>query len=231
LYNWGTPVDKQIWTAAIARFNQQYPHVKIVDNIVPVTSWGDYADKLEVLAAGGAAPDLINVGLEGFLLLQSKNLVIPLDSYISKSSQLTNDIRPKLLQPGHFNGHTYYVPHLYETMLVFYNTKMFQKAGIRPATAWGKWKWADLLSIAQKLTTGSGTNKVWGYAHAWADFQLEPWFYSNATSQLKYSLNESNLTDPKFIESVTFIHDLVNKYKVAPNPIDITRMTSLRPGK
>ena len=57
LYNWGTPVDKQIWDDAIARFNQRYPNVTVANNIVPVTSWADYADKLTTLAAGGQSPD------------------------------------------------------------------------------------------------------------------------------------------------------------------------------
>jgi multiple sugar transport system substrate-binding protein len=229
LYNWGTPVDKQIWTAAIARFNKLFPNVTTTDNIVPVTSWGDYADKLKVLIAGNAAPDLINVGIEGFRLLQSKNFVSPVDSYLGKSPQLTSDIRPKLLSPGAINGKTYYIPHLYETMVIFYNTKMFAKAGIPRPSA--NWTWNDFLAIAQHLTTGSGANKVYGYGHAYADFQLEPWFYTNSTSQLTADLTRSNLTDPKFIESVTFIHDLVNKYRVAPNPVGYNENDEFAAGK
>ena len=188
LYNWGTPVDKQIWDDAIARFNQRYPNVTVTNNIVPVTSWADYADKLTTLAAGGHLPDLINIG-DGYRAVTARNLVIPLDDYIAASPELTSDIDPKLLNSTAVDGHVYWVPHLYETMVIFYNTKMFQDAGIeRPAD---DWTWDDFLAIAQKLTTGEGADKVYGYCHAYADFQMHPWFLTNGSYQTTADLKES----------------------------------------
>ena len=128
---------------------------------------------------------------------------------------MTADIDPKLLEPATIDGHVYWAPHLYETMVIFYNTKMFQDAGIeRPAD---DWTWDDFLAIAQKLTTGEGADKVYGYCHAYANFQMEPWIHTNGSYQLSDDLTKSNLTDPKLVEGLQFAADLVNKYHVSPD--------------
>lgn len=215
LYNWGTPVDKKIWDDAIGRFNQTHPSVKVINNIVPVSSWADYADKLATLAASGKSPDLINIGIEGYRLGVAKNLVIPVDGRLSGSPALTSDIDRALFAPASVNSKVYWVPHLYETMVIFYNTTIFQKAGInRPAD---DWTWDDFLAIAKQLTSGSGGSKVWGYGHAYANFQLHPWLLTNDAYQVTPDYKGSNLTDPKLIESVGFIKDLVRVHKVAPD--------------
>ena len=157
LYNWGTPVDKKIWDDAIARFNKNFPNVNVTNNIVPVTSWADYADKLATLVAGGKSPDLINIGGEGYRLGVAKNLVLPLDAAMAKVPEIAASMNPRLIEGASVDGKVYWLPHLYETMVIFYNTKMFNEAGIpRPAD---DWSWDDFLGVAQTLTSGSGSEQ------------------------------------------------------------------------
>jgi multiple sugar transport system substrate-binding protein len=101
-------------------------------------------------------------------------------------------------------------------MLIYYNTAMFESAGIdRPAD---DWTWDDFLAIAQQLTTGDGGSKVFGFAVPYFNFGLTPWFYSNDTSELNADWTASNLTDPKMVEAVTFVRDLVAEHGVSPEP-------------
>ena len=61
----------------------------------------------------------------------------------------------------------------------------------------------DFNTIAKKLTTGSGSSKVYGFGLPNFNFGLTPWLYSNGTTQLNSDWTASNLTDAKVAASVT----------------------------
>jgi multiple sugar transport system substrate-binding protein len=114
------------------------------------------------------------------------------------------------------DGKLYLVPVAWNNMMIYYNTKVFKDAGIaRPSD---DWTWGDFLSMAKRLTSGEGPNKRFGFGIPYFYFGLTPFWYSNATSALTADLTESNLNDPKFLEAVKFVHDLVTGQGVSPDP-------------
>jgi multiple sugar transport system substrate-binding protein len=101
-------------------------------------------------------------------------------------------------------------------MLVYYNTELFQKAGIqRPSD---DWTWQDFLTTAKKLTSGSGGNKVYGFGIPTYTFAYMPWIYSNDSSTASADLKTPTLDAPGTVEAIQFVADLVSKEQVAPNP-------------
>lgn len=230
--NWGDPKDQAVYKAAGDRFKARYPKVTVNDNFTPITTWTEYVNKLVAQAAAGQTPDIINIAIEGIRLCLAKKLVQPLDNYVSRDpdgGKLTAGVDKPLLDGLSLDGKLYFLPNTWNAMLIYYNTKMFDAAGIqRPSD---DWTWDDFLGIAQKLTTGSGGSKVYGFALPYFNFGLTPWFYSNGTSQLNADWTKSNLTDPKMVESVTFIRDLVTRYGVAPQPKAPTPTSCSPPGR
>src|SRR2546423_9681176 len=98
-YNWGNPDEAKVYADAFARFKQRYPNVAVTDNIAPVSSWADYADKLLAQVAGGKPPDIINIAIEGVQLAAAKGLLMPLNDYLKNDpdgAKLLADI-PKVL--------------------------------------------------------------------------------------------------------------------------------------
>jgi multiple sugar transport system substrate-binding protein len=218
LFDFGDANDKQIRDAAIARFNKRYPNVKVTDQFTPITSWPDYIDKLVTQVASGKAPDLIHIATEGALLTVNKKLVIPLDEFANSDAgkELLTEIDPALLKGFTVDGKLYLLPEAWNNMMIYYNTKVFKEAGVsRPAD---NWTWDDFLALAERLTSGEGPSKRFGFGIPYFNFGLTPFWYSNGTSVLKDNLKESNLTDPKFLEAVKFIHDLVHENGVSPDP-------------
>ncbi len=217
--NWGDPNDKAVYAAVKERFAVKYPNVKVTDNFTPITVWSEYINKLLSQSAAGDVPDVINIALEGLRLGVDKRIFSPLDGYISRDPAgrtLTTDVAPALLESLAVEGKQYLLPSNWNTMLMYYNTKMFTAAGIdRPSE---DWTWDDFVNIATKLTTGSGGSKVFGFVMPYFNFGLTPWWYSNGTSELNADWTASNLTDPKMVESATFVRDLVTKHAVAPQP-------------
>jgi multiple sugar transport system substrate-binding protein len=217
IFDFGGEADKKIYEEAHARFKKKYPNVTIVDNFVPVTTWSEYSNKVTTQVAGGQAPDIINIAIEGTRLVVSKNLLVPLDDYLARDAggkELIEDVAQPLIDAFKVDGKIWQIPHSWNNMVIFYNTKIFQDAGIEPPKE--DWTWDDFLAIAKQLTTGSGADQVYGFGIPFFNFGLTPWFLTNSTYQLNDDWSESNLNDPKLLESVTFVHDLVHVHKVSP---------------
>jgi len=218
LFDFGDANDKQVRDATIARFNRRYPSVKVTDQFTPITSWPDYIDKLVTQVASGKAPDLIHIATEGAQLSIQKKLIIPLDEFTKadRGKDLLSEIDSTLLKGFTVEDKLYLVPEAWNNMMIYYNTKVFKEAGItRPAD---EWTWDDFLTIAKRLTSGEGSSKRFGFGIPYFNFGLTPFWYSNGTSVLKDDLKESNLSDPRFLEAVKFIHGLVHESGVSPDP-------------
>lgn len=217
--NWGDPNDQAVYAAAAERFKAKYPNVTVNDNFTPITTWTDYINKIIADVAAGSAPDVINIAIEGVRQGISKNLFSPLTTYVANDpagAALVGDVDQRLLDGLSLDGTLYLLPNTWNTMLIYYNTKMFADAGIeRPSD---DWTWDDFLAIAKQLTTGDGETKVFGFALPYFNFGLTPFWYSAGTSQLNADWTAGNMTDPKLIEAVTWVRDLVTTNAVSPQP-------------
>jgi len=217
--NWGDPSDKAVYDSVAARFKEKYPNVTVNNNFTPITTWTEYVNKLVTQAAAGQAPDVINIATEGVQLGLDNELFASMDGFLKNDPEaktLQDKIDPKLLDGFRKDGSTYLMPNTFNTMVIYYNTKMFKEAGIaRPSD---DWTWDDFLEIAKKLTKGSGADKVYGFALPYYSFGITPWLYSNGTSMMSDDLKASQLTDPKFQETIAWVRDLVTKHGVSPQP-------------
>ena len=218
IFNFGGENDKKIYNEAYVRFNKRFPNVTINDNFTPVTTWSEYSNKITTQIAGGKAPDIIHIAIEGMRLLVSKDLLLPVDDLLNADpagKDLLGDIDSHLTDPMKVGGKFYVVPDSWNNMVIHYNTKLFEQAKIDPPKA--DWTWDDFLATAKKLTQGEGDSKVWGFGIPYFNFGMTPWWLTNSTYQLNDDWTQSNLNDPKMLEAVTFVHDLVHVHKVSPD--------------
>ena len=222
--NWGDPGDKAVYDSVAARFKEKYPNVTVNNNFTPITTWTEYVNKLVTQAAAGQAPDVINIATEGVQLGLDNELFASLDGFLKNDPEakaLQDNIDPKLLDGFRKDGSTYLMPNTFNTMVIYYNTKMFKEAGIsRPSD---DWTWDDFLEIAKKLTKGSGADKVYGFALPYYSFGITPWLYSNGTSMMSDDLKTSQLTDPKFQEIVEYVEwlsdQLPHRFRINGNEV------------
>lgn len=212
--------EKQLIEEAIGRFNERYPNVQVETTFSVGDSWQDYSSKLVVQMASGNAPDVVGVAIEGTRMMVDKGVLVPLDDYLHNDpdgAEMLEDITQTAWNAFTVEGSIYEVPKDSNIVIMFYNKKMFADAGIPEPDP--DWTWDDFVSIAQKLTTGEGESKVWGYmVRDNITTGYLPFLTTNGTNLLNPELTASNLKDPKVQESFQFIYDLVHKYKVAPVP-------------
>jgi multiple sugar transport system substrate-binding protein len=217
IFNFGGEADQKIYSAAYDRFKASNPNVTIEDNFVPVSTWSEYTNKVVAQVAGGQAPDIINIAIEGTRLIVSKDMMMPLDDLIAsdpEGQELIADVDPALIDAFKVDGKIWQIPHSWNNMVIYYNTKMFKDAGIEPPAA--EWTWNDFLDIAKKLTNAGAAQPVYGFAIPNFNFGLTPWLLTNDTYQLTADWSDSNLNDPKVLEAITFVHDLIHVHKVSP---------------
>lgn len=184
--------------------------------------WDGYSDTLMTRIAGGEQIDVIMIAIEGLGLLSAKNVLLPLDEFltadVAAQETLQTDVHKTLREMLQVNGKQMEYPFSWNNMVTYYNTAIFEQEGIAPPSA--DWTWDDFLEVCLKVAKVSGgADDRYAYSF-WGSgmFGMAAWYFNNDTSPLTADWSASNLLDPKVAETVQFMADLILKHKVAPNP-------------
>lgn len=215
--NWGTAEEEQIAADVIARFNEKNPDVEVKQTCVPVDSWSDFIQKWISMTTSGEAPDVINIGLEAARMAVENELLMPLDEIVDGDedlARLKEEYAESLINGFTVDGKLYGLPNGTQTMVMYYNKKMFDDAGI--AYPQDGWTWDEFLEDAKKLTKEDGS--VYGYGLSSSYFQLTPWWSTNDAYPTTEDYSGPALNSENMVESVEFLDSLVEA-KVTPDPI------------
>ena len=218
LQAFGGEAELKSITNAIARFNKDYPNVKIEVSIDPITNgWGDYVTKVLGQFNSNSAADVYGTAIETFQAFSARGLFLPQNDYVKAHSDFS-DFAPSLFDQASFKGNIYYIPISWNNIMINYNRDLFDKAGV----AYPKegWTWDDFRATAKALTVkdASGNVTQFGYEVPSQNFFVQPWFFTNGTSVLNADWTGSNMLDPKVAESLQFLHDLIHVDGVSPIP-------------
>jgi arabinogalactan oligomer/maltooligosaccharide transport system substrate-binding protein len=132
----------------ITKFNQTYPNIKINYQSVP---FGDAQNKFKTAAAANAgAPDILRAEVAWVPEFASLGYLYALDG-----SDLTADASDYMdtpLSADKYQGKTYGVPQVTDSLALLYNKKMFADAGISAAPK----TWADVKTAAATIKAKTG---------------------------------------------------------------------------
>src|SRR5437016_969647 len=213
------------WQSIIDEFNKTNPDITVKLVGVTGTNWSEYLDGTATLIAGGEKPDLMWVATEGVqLLVNQLKIALPLDDYIAKDKaqlqEYMDDVNPQLLKAFQVGSHQYELPYSWNPMVIYYNTKRLQDAGLQPPKP--NWTRDDFLKYAQALTSGG----KYGYAFDNGGLFTSsiPWIYANGGAIVSDDFCKATVTDPKVEDALQFMHDLIYKYKVAPAPTALSTL-------
>ena len=125
----------------IAKFNQTYPNVKINYQSVP---FGEAQNKFKTAAAAkSGAPDILRAEVAWVPEFASLGYLYSLDG--SELLADESDFVATPMSSNKFNGKTYGVPQVTDSLALLYNKKLFTDAGITAAPK----TWADVKTAAQ----------------------------------------------------------------------------------
>lgn len=136
---------KLYWQQIINDFQAKYPNVKVD---LQMATWDNLATKLTTALQNNDAPDLFEGG--GYADVAAQGLLYKASDIVSPAT-LSNLI-PHVAQLGQTKGQDgqqaqYGIPFTTSTRAFFYNTQLFQQAGIASAPQ----TWADVAADAAKI--------------------------------------------------------------------------------
>ena len=155
----GTPeVLHDIFDDIIKQFETDYPNIKID---MQDLGWSDAEKSIQAWAASETLPDVM-YHLPGTIFdMADKGLIMDLTPYLENSA-LKDDMYPSMLEAGRYKDKQYVIPCGASTLMLWYNTEVFEKAGLDPETPPSTFD--ELLSAAKTITEKAGVPGMGTYA-------------------------------------------------------------------
>ena len=156
-----------------ADFEAANPGVTIV---LEHTSWDEYWTKLEAAATGGSVADVFHMNGVNITKYADGGVLLPLDDYIANSDVDLANYPPAMNEMYNYDGTQYGIAMDYDTVGLWYNKDLFDKAGVAYPTS--EWTWDDLTAAAAAIT--GIEDGVFGIAAGYSDQQG---FYNTAFAE------------------------------------------------
>ena len=204
---WDTNQEKGLRTIA-DNFETANPGIKIKIN---VTGWKDYWTMLEAGATGGSLPDVFWMHSNEIYHYGANGMLLDLTDRISKSDKFKlSDYPDGLTKIYNINNKQYAVPKDYDTIGLWYNKTMFDKAGLKYPDE--TWTWDTLYDAAKKLTK-SGVYGILTPLHNQEGFYN--FIYQNNGKIISDDKKKSAYDDQATIEAMEYYTKFV-KEKLSP---------------
>lgn len=160
---WDNETSPQ-FRVVIEAFKKKYPDVEIKVND---TSADEYNNSLGVsLSAAQSDPDIIWVKDMGSLLqMADKKQLLSIDDFIKKDGFDTS-VYKGAFEQLQYNGTSYALPYRSDWYVLYYNKDLFDAQGVEYPS--NDMTWDEYYDLAAKMTSGEGSNKVFGtHNHTW----------------------------------------------------------------
>ncbi|WP_286229766.1 ABC transporter substrate-binding protein [Neobacillus mesonae] len=141
----------------IKQFTEKNPNIKVKTEITP---YGQYFQKLETAATGGALPDVLWMNGAHVVQYAEGKVILPLSDMAQKDNYSLDNYPKSLIDLYIVDGKVYGIPKDYDTTGLWYNKKIFDESGVSYPDE--TWDWNKLKEAAKKLTNKD--KGIWGYA-------------------------------------------------------------------
>ncbi|MFF1572326.1 ABC transporter substrate-binding protein [Leifsonia sp. NPDC058292] len=193
--------QKPAMDALIKDFNKEYPKIKVTEQITP---YQNFFTKLQTQGSSKTLPDVFWMNGPNFQLYASNGMLEPVSSAVDPSNY------PAALNELYsYDGKQYGTPKDFDTIAVYYNKAIFDKAGVAYPTA--DWTWDEFHQKAKEISDKLKGDGIYGVASGLAGGQE---VYYNTILQAGGSViskdgKTSGYDDPKTIKGLQFVRDLV----------------------
>ncbi|MDD4572786.1 MAG: sugar ABC transporter substrate-binding protein [Sphaerochaeta sp.] len=214
---WGTDAEIATYKTLIENFEKMYPNVK-VEYIVVADN--EFDTKLQTMIGAKEVPDVFYCQIDKFMKYTATGNLLDITKFVESNEifekeNVWNSIIDLYRYDGKQlgKGPIYALPKDVSVFPIFYNVDLFKAAGVTPPTIENPWDWNDYLQAAKKLTSGSGSNKVYGSGA----YSLESAVWSNGADFVDAeTLSKITIDSPAFIEALQWASDLRLVHKVVP---------------
>ncbi|WP_037841232.1 ABC transporter substrate-binding protein [Streptomyces sp. NRRL F-5126] len=201
---------------AAREFEKTRPGVSVD---VQLTPNGTYWTKLRTACTSGSAPDVFWMNGPNFGLYADAGQLLPLETSGANAVLDPGDYPADLVSLYRWNGTQYGAPKDFDTVALWFNKELFDRAGVDHPDA--SWTWQDLIANAQRLTdrkrgTYGLAAPVWAQEYYYDSIaQAGGWVISKDRKRSGYS-------DPRTREGLRLWVDMIHRYKASPTLQQLT---------
>lgn len=227
------PEEARVRMRIIDAFQRRHPDIRVRT----VLSGPDPLQQMLTYCAGGKCPDVLMAWELLYAGLADRGVLLDLNTMLGRdpryAAQLRADSAPALYDTFAFKGAQYALPEQWSGVFLFYNTALFEQAGVAPPPArWTEaWTFAEFLAAAQAITKRDRSGRIarYGFVDAWVPYLSAACFgMNNGAEWFRPAVNPTahGLADPRFTAGFQFYADLAIKHRVAPKPAEVQAVST-----
>ncbi|MFJ8105526.1 extracellular solute-binding protein [Streptomyces sp. NPDC096132] len=146
------------YQALVKEFEAANKDIKVKYVNVP---FSQAQNKFDTAAGASGAPDILRSEVGWTPAFAKKGYFLPLDGTEALADQ--SKFKSNLIEQAKYEGKTYGVPFVTDTLALVYNKALFEKAGITEAPK----TWDDLKTAAATIKAKTGVDGYWGSTQAY----------------------------------------------------------------
>jgi multiple sugar transport system substrate-binding protein len=214
LAGWTTsPEEQSLLNQVLQEFETKNPDIKVKYEVIA----DQYMDVIKTRLIGNEAPDVFYLDAFEAPGLIEKDVLEPLDGYVTGDFDLADFEAPMLDAFKSKDGKIYGFPKDTSTLALFYNKKMFADAGITapPAT------WDELMAVSEKLTKKNGSKvEVYGLGQA-PELARQLFMIHAFGGKLTDDQGMATFATPEALKGLQLVVDQHLKAQTAGQPSDV----------
>ena len=206
------------FTELIGRFHRAHPNIRVTAQKPRGTSPNPAADTISSVrlqSVEGAPPDVAQLGFGDLDFTVHGLGAKPLDHLVGREAVQANfdgvrhPYAPSARRLGDLGGHTYGVPFVFSTPVLYYNADLFERAGLDPDAPPTTWDEVRARALAVRQRTGAHGVYVDCLTKLAKDWCFQSLVRSNGGEVLSVDRRALSFADRPAVEAVAMAQDLV----------------------
>lgn len=201
----GEPEETRIYRTLIEQYEKDNPGAEV--ELVEIAERDDHLARLSTSFAGGNPPDLFLINYREYSQFVARGAIEPIQDLMTDRGIDLEDYYKPPRDAFTFDGQLQCMPQNISSLAVYYNTKLFNKAGIAPPNQ--GWTWDEFRDAGLALTEGD----VDGIGLEPQIIRLAPFVWSNGGELTDDPVSPTRFTldDPASREALEFLVSLVKE--------------------
>ncbi|MDW8810773.1 extracellular solute-binding protein [Streptomyces scabiei] len=173
------------YKALVKEFEAAHKDIKVKYVNVP---FDQAQNKFDTAAGATGAPDILRSEVGWTPAFAKKGFFLPLDGTEALKDQ--GKFQPSLIKQAQYDGKTYGVPFVTDTLALVYNKQLFEKAGLTEAPR----TWDDLKKDAATIKSKTGVDGYWGSTQA---YYAQSFLYGDGTDTVDVPAKKITVNSPE----------------------------------
>ncbi|WP_017975035.1 ABC transporter substrate-binding protein [Actinopolyspora halophila] len=202
---WGNADRAAATNEAVDLFERRHPNIEVQTSF---SSYNSYIQKLATQAAGGNAPDVMQLDYRQISQYASSGLLLPLGDRPEVS---TEKVGSGMLRTGQVRGTQYAIPMGRTSQVLVYDSAEWQRAGVSEPRL--DWTWQDWSAAMRELN--ENTDQAGSTDPGWSEDWFEVWLRGRGKS-LYTDSGELGFDKSDLAKFWSFTNELSQRGAVSP---------------